>query len=161
MSDDERPGPRRGIVGGVETESSGRRGLAGPSGRADGAPPAPVLPRPSRMALSGRHFSAENLPDDWSSPLPRRSATSPSEWSPATPLSPAEPAAHPGTASVSAVGRLAASPADVRGAAVPAAVGPRVTPAPRRGARSVAIAVVVAGVLLGALALAWFVAGRP
>ena len=39
-------------------------------------PPAPTLPEPAQPVSAGRRFSAEDLPEDWRSAAPRRSAVS-------------------------------------------------------------------------------------
>ena len=40
-------------------------------------PPAPVMPKSARP---GRRYADTELPADWESPMPRRSASTPSEW---------------------------------------------------------------------------------
>lgn len=88
------PAPRRGARFAAPTEEAADYV---PS-RALGAvntpvpPPPPVLP-PTETTASrhGRRFSAADVPDDFESPLPRRSALSPSWVSAGSPTSPASP----------------------------------------------------------------------
>lgn len=134
-------------------------------------PPAPTLPEPAQPPSAGRRFSAEDLPDDWQSAAPRRSAVSvssppfsPSEISSpaarsrvAAALSKASAGTAPGAdaaASGSAAGSAALAPDDALSEA-------GATPAPGGRRRTLAwVAGVVAAALIIGL-IAWFAVQRP
>lgn len=95
MTDGASPAPRRALPATDERpEAPARARRALPP---EDPPPAPVLPpshwAPSSAASAGRHFSADDLPDDWRPARPRRSASSPAGWasSPASPAAEAAP----------------------------------------------------------------------
>ena len=124
-------------------------------------PPAPTLPEPAQPVSAGRRFSAEDLPEDWRSAAPRRSAVSVSS----PPFPPAEAF---GTASE----RLRHSddtepePA-AAGAGEPDAVSEvflapeaaAAAPDPRRRALAWVAGIAAVAVVIGLIA--WSVAARP
>lgn len=139
-------------------------------------PPAPTLPEPTQPPSAGRRFSAEDLPDDWQSAAPRRSAVSASS----PPFSPSEvssPVARSRVAAAlsktsesktpsadaAAAGAAAADVGSAGGGLPPLDAGSEVGATPAPGGRRRTLAW-VAGVVAAALVIgliAWFAVQRP
>ncbi|WP_040157662.1 hypothetical protein [Nigerium massiliense] len=88
MNDDELRGQRPSDAS--PGPSGGSWSASGPARpRGEGVPPEPALPAADGQPR-GRRYREDSLPEDWTPPLPRRSAASPSGTAEASPLTPAD-----------------------------------------------------------------------
>ncbi len=160
MTQDGSVRPRRGIDPAPDTDDS--QAFLGRHWRPDGndspdAPPVPVLPPLEHPSPLGRRFSLDSLPDDWESPLPRRSATSPSRLSI---LSPDElDDTPPGAPAHGTAPAASGTRSHVPTAPLPGAPGVAEPPA-RRPSRVVLGAITAVLVVAAALALAYALGWR-